>query len=300
VVWLHGLVPRNALPRWMAIQRRLAEILAPFGADRRALDAARVFRIAGTENSRSGSLVRPTFMAAPMQQMRRWDFEELAYEILPRERAEIVSLHARRAERRAREGGPAPAQKLTAATYWEAVLTDLQKLLTVRWSGRLPPGHRDGWLFLACCAMARLAPPQVLRREFYALAQEVGCWTEGEAVSRMSSVFKRAEMAARGERVEWRGKPVDPRYRFRAATIIEWLKVTSAEMREADLRVLIDGERRRELAAERLVAHRRRHGIIERATYEANRASSARGTKETKPWAAEGMSRATWYRRQCG
>ncbi len=117
VVWLHGLVPRSALPRWIAIQKRLAEVLAPFGADRRALDAARVFRIAGTENSRSGALVRPTFMAAPVERMWRWDFEELASEILPRERAEIVSLHARRAERRARQGGPAPAKKLNAATY---------------------------------------------------------------------------------------------------------------------------------------------------------------------------------------
>jgi hypothetical protein len=145
--------------------------------------------------------------------------------------------------------------------------------------------------------MAWLAPPQVLRREFYSLAQEAGCWTEGEAVSRMSSVFKRAEMAARGERVEWRGKPVDPRYRFRAATMIEWREITSAEMRDADLRVLIDGDRRREPARARRITYARRKGVLERAEYEAARAAAALATRTTKPWDAEQVSRAAWYRR---
>ncbi len=127
-LWLHGLVPRAALPRWTAVQRRLAQVLAPFGADLRALDAARVFRLAGTENPKAKATVRPTYLAAAPAALWRWDFEDLAREVLPRERAEIVSLNARRAERAARGQGPAPARTLTAATYWEAVLADLQRL----------------------------------------------------------------------------------------------------------------------------------------------------------------------------
>jgi hypothetical protein len=197
VLWLHGLVPRSALPRWMAVQKRLAQILAPIGADHRALDAARVFRLAGTENSRARTIVRPTYLAAAPHQLWRWDFEELAREVLPRERADIIGLGVRRAERRAGGSGPPPALKLTAASYWEAVLTDLQRLRETRWFGPLPSGQRDTWLFLAGCAMSWLVPPTALRRELYALAQEAGGWDEREANSRMSSVFRRAEIASR-------------------------------------------------------------------------------------------------------
>jgi hypothetical protein len=109
----------------MAVQRHLAGTLAPFGADMRALDAARVFRLAGTENSRAGAIVRPTFMAAPPSLLWRWDFEALAYEVMPPdrpplavERAEIVILPARRPDLRAQGSGPRPTSTLTGATYW--------------------------------------------------------------------------------------------------------------------------------------------------------------------------------------
>jgi hypothetical protein len=273
-VWLHDLVPRVALPRWMAMQKRLARILAPFGADLRALDAARVFRLAGTENSKAQAIVRPTYLAAAPAALWRWDFEDLARELLPRERAEIVSLNARRAVRAARGEGPTPAHKLTAATYWETVLADLQRLRLTRWFGALPSGQRDTWLFLACTAMSWLAPAFVLRREFYALAQEAGAqeaggWREREVDSRMGAVFRRATAAAAGQTVEWDGKTFSPRYRFRAGTIIEWLQITPTEMRDAGLRVLIDQDVAREREAERQQAHRRRIGVQERAAYEA-------------------------------
>jgi hypothetical protein len=270
-VWLHDLVPRAALPRWTAMQGHLARSLAPFGADPRALDAARVFRLAGTENSRArGAVVRPTYLAAAAPAaLWRWDFEDLAREVLPRERAGIVSLGARRAERAARGEGPAPVRTLTAATYWETVLADLQRLRRARWFGGPPPGQRDAWLFLACTAMSWLAPAPVLRREFHALAREAGGWDGREADARMGAVFRRAEAAAAGRTVEWDGRALDPRYHFRAGTMVEWLRITPAEMREAGLRVLVDRDVARERAAERQRARRRRAEVRERAAYEA-------------------------------
>jgi hypothetical protein len=41
LVWLHSYVPRAALPRWSAMQHALASMLTEFGADKRAVDAAR-------------------------------------------------------------------------------------------------------------------------------------------------------------------------------------------------------------------------------------------------------------------
>lgn len=266
-VWLHDLVPRHALPRWQAIQRTLAESLRPFGADWKALDAARVFRIVGTVNSKTGTAVRPTWIGPIV----RWSFDDLANEILPFSRAEVHLLAAKRAERRAErpEAVGKPTRTLTQASYWETVLTDLQKLRRHRWFGDLPPGHRDAWLLIACNAMSWLAPPCAVQREFHALAAEVGGWTSKECDSRMATVFKRAHLASQGVTFEWQGRQVDPRYRFKATTIIEWLRIEPEEMRQADLRVLIDTGIRRERDRERWHERREAAGKVDRATYEA-------------------------------
>jgi hypothetical protein len=261
------------LPRWQAIQKVLAHSLTQFGADFKALDAARVFRLGGTINSKSGTIVRPTWIGST----ERWDFEDLATEVLPHTRAEIAIFAAERAKRRAErpESVARPGRRLSVATYWETVLTDLQRLRKHRWFGDLPSGQRDAWLFLACNSISWLAPPCALRREFYTLAAEAGGWTEKESESRMFTIFKRAHLASQGKTFTWQGKEVDPRYRFKASTMIDWLQIEPSEMREANLRVLVDQDVRRERDRERWHAEQRTEkrraaaGGVDRATYEA-------------------------------
>ena len=84
LVWLHHAVPRAALPRWRACQHVLWHTLRHLGADRLASDAARVLRLVGTRNSRSSTLVEG--LMAPREP---WDFDQLADEILPLQRAEL-------------------------------------------------------------------------------------------------------------------------------------------------------------------------------------------------------------------
>jgi hypothetical protein len=143
LVWLHTAVPRQALPRWRACQRRIFEALQGYGADPMATDAARVLRLIGTQNSRTG-----TFVEALTGVGAVWDFDDLADEILPLSRAELAALRIERAMRRATDKrfAVAPPANFTAATLWEGRLTDLQKLLQGRWLGELPPGERDAWL----------------------------------------------------------------------------------------------------------------------------------------------------------
>lgn len=259
-VWLHDLVPRRALPRWQAIQHALAGSLKEFGADMKALDAARVFRIAGTTNSKADATVRPTFIGDTY----RWDFEDFAREVLPVERGQLIMISAERARRRAERETVAPAMRLTAATYWETVLSDLQKLRRLRWFGELPPGNRDTWLFLACNAMSWLAPPAAMIREINALSAECAGWTDKETKSRMNTVVRRAQMAIAGETIEWNGVRVDPRYRFRSETIVNWLEIEPEEMRRANLRTLVDDTIKRELATQRETDRRRRNGSASR------------------------------------
>jgi hypothetical protein len=104
LLWRHVPVPRAALPRWQACQQRLWEVLRPFGADRLALDPARVLRLIGTRNSKTGTLVE-----ALSQLSEAWDFEVLAGELLPLSRGELAQVRSLNAARAARPGRRSPS-----------------------------------------------------------------------------------------------------------------------------------------------------------------------------------------------
>lgn len=288
LVWLHSWIPAKALPRWSAVQSHLAAALADFGADRNALDPARVFRVIGSKNTRAkdwrNEIVRPVYVRSDPERLRETgahDFDDLADEVLPLRRAELHSIQAERARQQAERDADAPsrpATHLTTATYYETVLTDLHRLRCHRHAdGKLPTGARDEWLFLAACAMAHTAPPEVLAREIAALSIETGRWTERETRSRMSTVLRRAKAAAAGE--QWPGadgEPGDPRYAFKAETMVSRLEITREEMRGAGLRVLVDRERRRELNTIRTRESRHRRGATPRVQVQAVRLSLGR------------------------
>jgi hypothetical protein len=264
VIWLHGAIPRAAIGRWNAAQRELWEILRPFGADRGALDAARVLRLAGTKNSKNGATVE---QIAPAGEV--WNFDDLAEEILPYSREELYDLRIQRAARDARkprESRQRPPQGFTQTTLWEGRLGDLQKLRALRWfEGDLPPGQRDHWMFIAGVAMSWIAVPQVLRRELWELSKEAATWNDAESGRRLSAIMKRAHMAAKGERVEWNGIQIDPRYRFKNQTIIELLEIEDWEQEE--MSVIISSDEARKRHRERESLRRREAGTIPRDKY---------------------------------
>ncbi len=266
LLWLHGKVPRQALPRWNAAQRALWETLRPLGADRGALDAARVLRLVGSRNSKNGAFVET--IRGPGD---AWAFGDLADEVLPHTREELYDLRVQRAARDAQRSEKpekpqqAPPKGYTAATLWDARLADLQALRRLRHGVQLPPGQRDHWLFLAGVAMSWLCEPSVLRRELYDLAREVGGWDDRESKSRMQAVFSRTHAAARGDTVEWQGVQVDSRYRFKNGTIMELLEITPQE--EGAMRTLISPDEERRRHREREEKRRREVGAVPRDQY---------------------------------
>ncbi|WP_340098628.1 hypothetical protein [Sinorhizobium fredii] len=110
-----------------------------------------------------------------------------------------------------------------------------------------------------------------MEREIRILAMQSAGWSESESKARLSAVVKRARQAASGKMALYNGHEVDTRYRMRADTIIDWLQIEPAEMRAADLRVLIDTDRRREREAERQTESRRRRGAKDRNEQQAAR-----------------------------
>lgn len=285
LIWRHTPIPRNALPRWNACQRRLWEALRPFGADPAARDAARVLRLVGTRNSKHGVEVVALSDSGPI-----WPFDRLADEILPHSREELARLYDLRVRRALRQKPPAlvAPEGFNAYTLWAARLSDLQKLRDLRWWGYIPPGERDVWMLLASTAISWISMPVVLRREVYALARQVtgpDGWSERETETRMSAVIRRALMAARGETVEWQGQQWDPRYRFRTDTIIELLKITPEEQRQ--LATIWSDEIRNEKDRERKEAERRAAGKQTREEY---RAKAEERRKEAQRLREQGYS----------
>jgi hypothetical protein len=287
VFWLHDLVPKQALPRWNAIQGVLVRKLAGFGADVCARDAARVFRMIGTVNSKTGEPVRLTYPNEAPTDVQRWEFDTLADEILPLARSELAARRLKRKQKVTAPAKPRPAQRLTGASYWQTVLADLRCLGHARWSGRLPPGHRDKWLFVVGVGLSWTVAPSCLRRALHAHAAKEAGWSEAECNGRMSTIFRRATAVSGGEKRDWNERRIEPRYRMRASTIIGWLGITEAEMRSCDLRVLVTKTVAGERAAERQRARRRLTGAAPRAGYE--QAAAAR-QEEAARLRASGLS----------
>ena len=270
-VWLHDILPRQALPRWRAAQRAMFDgWRGLYGADAAALDAARVLRLAGTLNTRARPMTQVRSLFPLNGSPEVYDFEEIAAAVLPKSREE-----ARRGGRRKEGLRYDWTQAKTAGTLWARRLDDLQRLRAMRWMGPLPEGQRDVWLFLASCAMSWMAEPRHIAREVRMLAGEAlgGAWAEKDVDRQMGSVVARAKRAGRGGRITWQGHTIDPRYRFRTETIVDWLGITNEESRE--LSTLIDKEEWMRRLKLRQAARGRRSGAARRKAAEARNAEIA-------------------------
>ena len=144
--------------------------------------------------------------------------------------------------------------------------------------------YRERWMFLSGVAMSWLAVPAVLQRELYALAYQAGGWTDGHTLSKLQAVFRTAHAAARGEKVQYAGVEVDPRYRFKNQTIIDLLEITGDEERE--MRTVISDDERRRRDREEKKDKRREAGRMSREMYE-GRAADRRS--EARRMASEGL-----------
>lgn len=78
LVWNIEPIPYMAMPLWRAVENYFAEQLKELGADTKATDPARIFRLPGTINSKSNVLVR-----AQYRHTYRYDIHELQFDYLP-------------------------------------------------------------------------------------------------------------------------------------------------------------------------------------------------------------------------
>ena len=226
-------IPRDALPRWNAVQATIVRRLQKFGADPNAKDASRVLRLVRTTNTKQDDpdlrVVRVLHVEEQDGQPVRYAFDDFANEILPFSREEIADLRSIRAAAKETIAAVKDPKRQALWKFSEKTLhwsrfEDLDRLITLR--GGIAEGGREHWLFLminSALASGQIAPSETYR-EAEAIARRIDPefrrGTEaGYRDSDLSSVYARA-------------KHGNQLYKFRNATMIEKLQITSDEERE--------------------------------------------------------------------
>jgi hypothetical protein len=285
-------VPRAEVGRAIAINRALVRRLTRFRADPQAVDMARILRIPGSINAKTGGMVAIVWISESDGGPITYDFDTFARDILPLPvDASPDGLLQDGPSRLWRKTLPDACPGLFNREAWHwGVLEDLRTLAALRYSGGMvEPGMRDLFGHLAACQLARVVPVHVLYREIVAILRTllpVG-YIDRELHGHSATLLHRARRAAEGKLVTFRDGHRTPIYTYRKARMMDMMAITPAEERLMTRLISQTEKRRRE------TERRRTNGTIERKTWLAENAVS-----RERPWEAGGISRATWHRRR--
>lgn len=280
-VWLHDRMKPSYLPVWKAMQKRVNDGFVDMGRDIQAMPVTQNFRVpGGTNEGRSVEMLWPAYA----DQVERYDFDMLRAEILPYTPKQVRAHRQAKATKKAKRAEKAKAgqaesaavlvksvRKLNRRTFATVVSRDLEKLFEDRYQGHpVPKGERDTWLYHLTSAAAWLLPPDALRQEVKRLAPLCGL-APGRALTLMGSVIRNASRAEAGASSRYKRRAVDPRYRTNPRTMVEVFGVSVEEAIRLDLRIIVPLSVKRDRAALRAEAYRRKNGAKSRKVAQAER-----------------------------
>lgn len=254
LVWFIEPVPYQALPLWAALQKHFGQALQRLGADMKSSDPTRVFRVAGSINSKSGQTVMVQY-----RHNYRYKLRDLQYEWLP----ELPQTDAKK-----KKGRPSKLARLfNAYSLHAARLADLVKLLELRsWDVK---GQREVMLFLyrywTCCFLGDTE--EALRQTLELNSQFKEPLSENEVVKATKSAEKAWQAKndkQANEIAKAKGYP-GAGYNISNKKIIEWLQISLEEQRF--LKTIIGPEEKRHRDRVATQEARREAGIIPRAQY---------------------------------
>ncbi|PJE78019.1 hypothetical protein CI610_03045 [invertebrate metagenome] len=266
--WLiEGTIPRQALPRWNACQRRIVDALDYFGADPMAKDASRVLRLVNTVNSKNGAVCYVAHVEQNKQgDPVRYDFEWLCEQLLPVARWDIEDQKAKRKAARLQMVSSSRSGRVGLQgnkLAWDR-LEDLRKLVQLR--GGVPEGERMLNLFwrLNFLLLSGATNARQMYHEAAALAKEINPdWNYRTA--ELSTLYHKAKAYNAGEKIEFNGKKYPALYTPRNDTLINAFRITDDEQVQLQTIVSKDESRRRD--KERKLEQRRASGMQSRAEY---------------------------------
>ena len=262
-------VPKWTLPRWNAVQRQLVDRLAPLGADPQARDASRVLRLVNTVNSKSGEICRVVHVTPGLDgKPIRYNFEQMAEELLPYGRQELEQRKRDLAERRQRlrlvGNQSSHLRRLSGKQLAWDRLADLQLLMELR--GGAPEGQRMLFLLWQTnfLLLSDITAISRMKGEAAEMARNIDpSWHFRSA--ELGTVFRKAREFQAGERIEFNGRQYPPMYTPTNDTLINLFKITDDEQRR--LRTLISTGMAAERHRARREAGRRAEGAVTREEY---------------------------------
>lgn len=302
-------LPKKLGGLFVMVLKRLKELFAEFGADK-CTDLSRILRVVGTINSKSGQRAELMFLDKPDGMPRAWRFEDFANEVMPYSFEEVRQHKAKRkrysdaqiasfAAWRARQ----QRQRIDTsidATFWTnwhwLVVTDVLELAKIRFAGGyVSEKQRDNFGHILTTNLAHVVSYGELWREIQAFARQIlpSDYLDSDFTAHCSTVLDRAKEAAAGKTVTFNGKKVSPIYTYKKSTIIDFLGITSDEMKHMAALIDKSEKQRRQNNARR--EGRRKTGLSRDEWVESVKSGSE---KETKPWEAMGISRASYYRKK--
>jgi hypothetical protein len=262
LIWLLDPVPYKALPLWQAVQNHLLEQLKGLGGDPKATDAARVFRIAGSINSKNGAEVR-----AEYRHDYKYELRQIQFDYLPELNEAVNPVPQKKKRGRKKK----VVQLFNTYKLHYARLLDLVKLVELR--NYEVTGYREIICFLyrywLCCYTN---DPEEALYQTHTLNLQFTVPLPFHEVERATRSAEKAWEARNNEEANRiaieKGYP-GAGYNLRNSKIIDWLDITREEQRH--LSTIIDGVEKRRRKRERDRAYqekrRRERGDMTRSEY---------------------------------
>lgn len=249
LVWNINPIPYMAMPLWRAVENYFMEQLKDLGADPKATDPARIFRLAGTVNSKNNAVVKAVYRHA-----YRYDIHDLQYDYLP-------ELSPKSQTNRKKGPKPKLIRLFNTYTLHLSRARDIAKLVELRHGDM--DGYRETICFLyryfTCCYTSD--PQQALEDTLDLNSEFTRPLREKEVITATKSAEKAwaaktnalADAAAKAAGYPGAG------YNIKNTKLIEWLDITKEEQME--LSSIIDGVEKRRRNTQAKKQARRAAGI---------------------------------------
>ena len=229
-------LPKQALPRWNAVQREIVDRLAIIGADPLAKDASRYLRLVDTLNTKNNQVCRVIDVEmADDGQPLKYNFEWLCEQLLPEARWDVESRKQARQKRRKQfqllPGGNTDGLRKPNGCQlaWDR-LNDLRKLAELR--GGYREGERMLHLFwqLNFLLLSGATHSSQMWHEAAELARQIDKgW--GYHAPELGTLYRKAKAYNAGEKVEFNGKEYPPLYTPWNSRLIDLFQITDDEQK---------------------------------------------------------------------
>ena len=255
LIWNIEPIPYMAMPLWRAVETFFVEQLKEVGADTKASDPARIFRLAGTINSKNNAIVKTEY-----RHDHRYDIHQLQFDYLPELSPKKLAVKKKGRKTRI-------VRLFNTYTLHLSRARDLAKLVELR-EGDVK-GFRETILFLyryfTCCFTddpdRALEDTQSLNSEFLHPLPVREVTNATKSAERAWSMKSDAQADAVAKAMGYPGAG----YRLTNSKIIEWLDITPEEQKHLSSIIGKGEKRKRNTEAKR--KSRRLQGMKPREEY---------------------------------